>query len=345
MATQEAQGSQGKGHLRCTDRLRTVLIASSLEKASNPIVMAGVALARAAGARIYLLHVAPVAPVAAGLEGGWLAPGAFLEEAERRRGQLRDQAERLGIDPEELSGAEVISGIPHRVIVETARRIGAGLIVMGAREPGRVPVKQLGSTADRVVRQTTCPVLVLRGELTMPPRRVLMPVDLSELSADAFHCGLDLMHQVSNGAPAEIEVLYVLDFLEELEFLHPDMPWVTTSQQVEPRATRELERFIQDNADESHIPVHTRVRSGDACAEILAESGQQPADLVILGTNGQGGCDRLLLGSVSSTVLRKAPCSVLLIPSAASLEQGIADAVLAQAVPVRQAEQRAPEGA
>ncbi|HYQ83921.1 MAG TPA: universal stress protein, partial [Rubrobacter sp.] len=83
--------------------------------------------------------------------------------------------------------------------------------------------------------------------------------------------------------------------------------------------------------------------TGDAGAEILAESGRQPADLVILGTNGQGGCDRLLLGSVSSTVLRKAPCSVLMIPSAASLEQGIADAVLAQAAPAWHVEQPASE--
>lgn len=345
MATQEAQRARGNGHLRGADRLRTVLIASSLEKASNPIVLAGVALARAAGARIYLLHVAPSAPVAAGLESGWLAPGAFLEEAERRRGQLRDQAERLEIDPEELSGAEVISGTPHRVIVETARRIGAGLIVMGAREPGRVPVKLLGSTADRVVRQATCPVLILRGGIAMPPRRVLMPVDLSELSADAFRCGLDLLRQISQGAPAEVEALYVLDFLNELEFLHPDMPWVTTSQQVEPRARREMERFVQENSGAADVPVRTTIRSGDACAEILAESGQQSADLVILGTHGQGGFDRLLLGSVSSTVLRKAPCSVLMIPPAASLEQGIADAVLAQAAPAWHLEQPTPDGA
>lgn len=334
--------TQGDPQSGCTPHLRTVLIASSLEKASNSVVGMGVALARAAGARIYLLHVAPAAPaapVAVGLEGGWLAPGAFQEEERRRRGQLRDQAERLQIDPEELAGMEVISGSPHRVIIETARRIGAGLIVMGAREPGCIPVKLLGATADRVVRQATCPVLVLRGEPAVPLRRVLMPVDLSELSADMFRYGLKFLDQISNGEPPEIEAFYVLDFLDQLEFLHPDMPWVTTSQQAVPRAAWELARFARESSGPSKAPVRIMVRAGDACAEILAESGRRQTDLILLGTHGHSGFDRLLPGSVASAVLRKAPCSVLMIPPAASLEQGIASAVLTQAAPAWHVEQ------
>jgi nucleotide-binding universal stress UspA family protein len=173
-----------------TPRLRTVLIASSLEKDSNPVVGAGVVLARAAGGKVYLLH-SPPEPVAVGLDAGWIAPGVFQEEAERCRRQLWDQANRLQIDADELAGVEVGTGPPHRAIAETARRIGADLIVLGAGEPGR-----LGSTADRVVRQAACPVLVVRGDLPMPPRRVLMPVDLSDLSAGAFRCGLDLLGQL-----------------------------------------------------------------------------------------------------------------------------------------------------
>lgn len=332
--------AQGDSQSGCTSRLQTVLIASSLEKGSNPIVTTGAALARAAGARIYLVHVAPPAPVAVGLETGWLAPGAFQEKAERQR-QLWDQAERLRIDPEELAGVEVICGPPHRVIVQTAQRIGAGLIVIGASEPGHRPFKLLGSTADRVVRQATCPVLVLRGELAVPPRRLLMPVDLSELSADAFRCGLSVMDQISNGEPPEIEAFYVLDFLDQLDFLQPDMPWVTTSQQVEPRAAWELARFVRENSGKSKAPVRTMVRPGDAGVEILAESERQQPDLILLGTHGHGGFDRLLLGSIASTVLQKAPCSVLMIPPVVSRERETADAVLAQGAPAWPVEQPA----
>lgn len=312
--------AQDDPQLGRTPRLRTVLIASSLEKDSNPVVGAGVALARAAGAKVYLLHAEPPEPVAGGLDDVWLGSGVFQEEVERCRRQLWDQADRLQIDADELAGVEVVSGPPHRAIAETARRIGADLIVVGAGEPGR-----LGSTADRVVRQAACPVLVVRGDLPVPPRRALIPVDLSELSAGAFRCGLNLLGQLSNGAPAEIDAFYALDFLAPLEFLHPDMPWVTTSQQVERTAARELERFVRENSGAAHAPVRARVRPGDASDEILAELDRQRPDLVILGIHGRSEFHRLLPGSVASAVLRQASCSVLIIPPPASLDQATAE--------------------
>jgi nucleotide-binding universal stress UspA family protein len=324
---------QGDSHFRCRSRLDTVLIGSSLEMDSNTVVRTGAAVARAAGAKVHLVHVAPLEPVAIGFEPGGLPPGIFQEEAERRRRLLWDQAERLGIDPDELAGLAVVSGTPHRAIDEMAQQIGAGLIVVGASEPGGRLGKLLGSTADRVVRQATCPVLVVRGMLPVPARRVLMPVDLSVLSAEAFRCGLHLLGQISHSAPAEIEVLYALDSKNQLEFLPSEMPWVTTSQQVERHATQALERFVQENCDQTPVPVRTRVRSGDARDEILAELDGKPIDLVVLGTHGRNGFDRLLLGSIASAVLRQAPCSVLMIPPSASLGEAIAEAVVAQTAP------------
>jgi hypothetical protein len=61
-------------------------------------------------------------------------------------------------------------------------------------------------------------------------------------------------------------------------------------------------------------------------------------DLVILGAHGRSGFDRLLLGSIASGVLRKAPCSVLTVPPVASLDEAIAEAVLEQTHPARHVE-------
>lgn len=323
--------AQADSHFRCLSHLETVLIGSSLEQDSNQLVSTGAAVARAAGARIYLVHVAPPRPSAVGLETNLLGPDT--SEEERRREQLRDQAQRLGLRPDELAGLEVVAGTPHRVIVDMARRVGAKLIVVGASEPGGGLDKLLGSTADRVVRRADCPVLVVRGELPVPPRRVLLPVDLSELSADAFRCGLHFLGEISNGAPTDIEALYTLDFLAQLKFLHSDMPWVTTSHQVESHAAQELERFVRDQCEGAAVPVQARLRAGDAQVAILAELGEKPADLVVLGTHGRSGFDRLVLGSIASAVLREAPCSVLMIPPAASLDQAIGEAVVNQTAP------------
>jgi len=72
---------------------------------------------------------------------------------------------------------------------------------------------------------------------------------------------------------------------------------------------------------------------GEARQEILDELSDCPADLVLLGTHGRGGLDRLVLGSVAATVARKAPCSVLMVSPDAAMAEGIAEAVATHFMP------------
>lgn len=53
---------------------------------------------------------------------------------------------------------------------------------------------------------------------------------------------------------------------------------------------------------------------GDAATEILAKADAERSDLIVLGTHGRSGLERLLLGSVTENVLRKARCPVLTVP-------------------------------
>jgi nucleotide-binding universal stress UspA family protein len=58
------------------------------------------------------------------------------------------------------------------------------------------------------------------------------------------------------------------------------------------------------------------VREGDPADEILAQAAESGVDLVVLGTHGRRGFERLMLGSVTERVARKASCSVLGVPQA-----------------------------
>jgi nucleotide-binding universal stress UspA family protein len=53
---------------------------------------------------------------------------------------------------------------------------------------------------------------------------------------------------------------------------------------------------------------------GEPVEHILARAASLPADLIVMGTHGTGGFERLVLGSVAEKVLRRAPCDVLVIP-------------------------------
>lgn len=62
------------------------------------------------------------------------------------------------------------------------------------------------------------------------------------------------------------------------------------------------------------LTVEVAQRDGPAVQEIVAAAAEWPADLLVIGTHGRGGFERLVLGSVAERVLRKAPCAVLAVP-------------------------------
>jgi len=297
-----------------------VIIATSLTKASDQIVRSGVRIARAAGARIHLVHAYDLTMLYSGaaMGGGVYLPELLEQESAGHLLCLQDQAWRLGIQREELAGLTALEGAPHRVLVETAAAAGASLIVMGAAESWGSLSKLLGSTADRVVRAATCPVLAMRGELELPPRRVLIAVDLSPASGEAMRRGLRVLAAIGaspEGRPrTAIEALYVA----ETPLLEAVLPTVDP-RQVEADAGKELERFIAAHLPEPRWHVSGRVRcAGAADREILGRCAEAAPDLVVLGTHGRSGFERFLIGSVAESVMRHAQGSVLIIPPRAA---------------------------
>ncbi len=75
----------------------------------------------------------------------------------------------------------------------------------------------------------------------------------------------------------------------------------------------ELDRFAQP-ARSSGVPMHFTVEEGNVVNEILREAAALHADLIVLGTHGRSGFDRVGLGSVTEKVLRRASCPVLTVP-------------------------------
>jgi nucleotide-binding universal stress UspA family protein len=86
-----------------------------------------------------------------------------------------------------------------------------------------------------------------------------------------------------------------------------------------------LKRFAEDEAGAS-VPVEFEIAEGHTATEIVARANALPADLLVLGTHGRSGFERLVLGSVAEKVLRKAECPVLTVP------RGMADVLPASPV-------------
>ncbi len=286
--------------------LRSILIASSLAPESDEVLTSGFKLAKAAGAEAHVVHVASI-PILLG-EGGFglgdLPAQAELSQLEQQSAleQLRQQVDRVGGAAASLT---VELGSPHRMISEVAERLGVGLVVVGGAESGRALGRLLGSTANRLLHVTPCPIWISRGG-AVPPRQLLAPVDLSPLSASALTRGVAIVEAL--GGSTGIEALFVLSPLQRVA---PQF----SGDQVDRFAAEELERFVESALGERASSVVRTVRCGGPREQILAEVAESGADLLVLGTHGRGGLDRLVIGSVAADVAREASCSVLLVPS------------------------------
>jgi nucleotide-binding universal stress UspA family protein len=290
--------------------LKNIVIGTSLTDHSDSVVRTGVAIAKATGATPWLIHAGSVLldPSGAGVDAAWTE-----KNWNNLRDLLEEQARRTGLSalarfsPDQI---RLTLGAAHREIVELARDVQAGLVIVGTAESAGI----LGSIADRVIRKAPCPVLAIRSEAAFPPIRVEIPVDLSPISADALRQGLGFLDQIGFPA-AEAEALFVLNPFEvggSISF---------SSEQIERFAGEELRRFLAEHTAEGMRPKSARVRTGYPREEIVAALAERKADLAVLGTHGRSGFERLMLGSVAAGVLRTAVCNLLIVPPGAEHEE------------------------
>lgn len=288
------------------DRLK-ILAGTSLDLSSDPVVAAADALARANGAELHLFH-AYALPIAyfAGPSGMTAISPDLLESEHRVRSRLlAEQLARLGIGEDRVADRRVEAGAAHRMLLTNAAALGADLIVLGRHEtPGRLLP---GSTTDRVLRKAACPVWVLAPGGEHRPRRLLAPVDLSPLSEACLRRGLELLERLMPDGERRLELLFVLTPEEH------ESSAQFRREQIERMAREELERFA-GRLGNAAPPSCQRVRVGEIRAEILAEIERLPAELVVLGTHGRGGFERLLLGSVAADVASRSAANVLVVP-------------------------------
>jgi len=334
-------------------RLRTIVIGTALTEASDQLVRNGLRVARAAGARLRLVHAFQSPLAYAGEDPSVYGPELIEGKREGRRARLDAQVARLGIRPEELAGSSVIHGAPHFALAEAAAAAGADLIVVAAAESWGRLATLLGSTADRLVRIASCPVLVIRGPLAVPPRHVLVGVDLSPISGEALAKGLEIVGSLgglgglgvlgSQGAPGGpragagaamadwrgpggagvAQALLVVETEPPLpdqlgdRSAPPFMP-IAPIAPIAPATIAALDRFVAENSPPGW-QVTPLIRSGThAAGKILEMSEDLESDLLVVGSHGREGFSRRLLGSVAEMVLRHSAISVLVVPPAAA---------------------------
>jgi nucleotide-binding universal stress UspA family protein len=137
-------------------------------------------------------------------------------------------------------------------------------------------------------------------------RRILCPTDFSPFAESALEQAIVLGRRYE----AEIVSLHVIPTLVSSVRVEPPPQLDAEARQ---RVLAELERFTEP-ARAAGLMTRLELREAGVTSSILELARSLPADLVVMGTHGASGFERLMLGSVTEKVLRRATCPVLTVP-------------------------------
>ena len=314
---QDTSAVPQRGDNPLESKIAKILVPLDFSPASMEALDYAVWLAKQFHAAIHLVHVYPPDEASS-------VPGAahlLLQSAEAIE---RLNEELTGIHRKHVptfcpENCHIQSGRPYEEIVRLARKIDADVIALATRGHSGLKHLLLGSTAERVVRNAPCPVLVVRkrkqkskaASKSFAIRTILVPVDFSTCSlagteyaaflAKSLHATLRLFHATypyTNYVIADRAGARFFDLVEAVE----------ETARIEMDALKQMD-FLRN------LPVQTEIRAAHAIEEICNAAGQPEIDLIVTSTHGRTGFKHALIGSVAEHVVRYAECPVMVVPS------------------------------
>jgi nucleotide-binding universal stress UspA family protein len=301
--------------------IRRVLFPTDFSTCAEGAFMHAAYLAQRTGAQLHVLHV---------VEGTTDDPGAWVQDLRITPEDLAadlDLPVPVAPDPAQtqpsgdaipIIDAEERAENAAPAILDYAKAHDIDLIVMGTH--GRRGVRRLlmGSVAEEVVRLSPCPVFTVGGHDSATQNwtvhRIMAPVDLSDQSVRTAHHAAALAHAYG----AHLDLLYVID---EAMLSVPSFPIVGTPHVAPDEAKRRAQKTLKRHAKTlaETFPeigeIGEIVRIGRPASEIVDFAEAEGVDLLVVGSHGRSGMQRLLMGSVADQVIRTARCPVFTVKS------------------------------
>jgi nucleotide-binding universal stress UspA family protein len=304
-------------------KISNVLVPIDFSKRSLEAIEYTLPVLKQLGAELHLVHVfEPDYPLSSMMALPLVVPE--LEIGRRVRRHLRSVANKQSV-PLRRENVHAVKGRPFEEICRLARERQIDLIVTSTRGNTGLKHLLLGSTAERVVRYSPCPVLVvppldlgkkagaewkkIGRELSFG--KILVPMDFSDCSMKGLEYAKALARQFGSKLVL-INSVALQYFITGDEYARYDLPLLM--QQSE-KAAREQMRDLIGQADWEGIEVESSLQIGHAGQQICARALEHGADVIVTSTHGTTGFKHILVGSTAEYVVRHASCPVLVVPS------------------------------
>ena len=290
---------------------RTIVVGYDGSDHGDDALALGRLLAGIAGAGLVVACAYPDDPLGESAAAHELAQGVrgdALEKLERAREWLAGAGAAGGADLRAIAGAT-----PAHVLHDLAEQLHADAIVIGATHHGRALRLLTGSTPEAVLNHAPCPVAVapdgFRSARASGLRQVAVAFDGSP---EAEHAAA-IAAGYARRAGARLRLVTAVN--SAAAGVYPPPPLDVAAYEEMGEIARAQARGRLDDALEALGPglvAEAAVLDGDIVGSLLEDA--KTDDLLFTGSRAQGPFRRVLVGSVSTHLLRDAPCPVVVVP-------------------------------
>lgn len=280
--------------------LEKILLAQDFSKSSENVVETAIELAKVFRSEVIPIHVLPDDIVNEKVN-------SLLNETALMK--LNETAKRIKSEGVEVGKPMLEFGSPHDRIVKAAVRVNANLILVGSGENRKGDRFQLGTTTERIIQKSEKPVFVAKEGMPLNVQHILCPVDFSAASKQALKNAITMAHRFR----AELTILGVCEL--------QGLAWFTSEKDKEAengiRSAQHKAKFDEflKGFNLSGLNWAKETPKGDPAEEILSTISRKMVDLLVMGSVGRTGLNRLIMGSVTEKVVREVPCSFLTLKS------------------------------
>ncbi len=225
----------------------------------------------------------------------------FIATARERMAQLDPSVEFAGV---------VVEGVAQVALPRLAGR--DDILVVGSLGTTGFVADLMGTVATAVIRHATCPVIVVPGEAGLPHGdrlgSVTVGVDGSASSDVALRWAFEL---AANGGAGELRVVHAWETSPGIYMEVPEVPTGRYEQRGRNTLDHAVQRLAEETGGLGQLPI-TKILSSDVSRVALTEASRS-TDLLVIGSHGHGVVARMLLGSISRSVVEHAQCAVAVI--------------------------------
>ena len=288
-----------------TAKIEKLLLPTDCSEFSEGAIREAVNLAKTCSSKLFIISVIETNP-----EYESIAP-QLIEKAEKETRQhlesVKNRAAKEGVDCEIIArqGED-----PYKYIVDEAAKHQVSMIIMGRR--GRKGLKRLmmGSVTAKVIGHSPCNVLVVPRAARLEFRKILIATDgskysnaaASEAVAIAKRCGANLI--AASVVPYET--------ISPLGIVHSEMQWELVTEESRKAAESNIKN-VKEIAEKEDVKIEELILEGRPYEAIINAAKEKRVDLIVVGSHGRTGLDRLLMGSVTERVIGHADCAVLVV--------------------------------